>query len=302
MFELPDLAEAPSTTDGGECLVLIPVFFDAYTRDVNVYAYIRSAIYSRMTCLTRTDAVAENVSVKLYVENDLEKLIEPILKSNGIDMDKDVVWFAAPPLEKSQGGVWGRLGKKMVSYWDDRFKAYDWVVSWDADVFWRKEPKFFEKLRGMPKRIGYIRENISHDWKLRMTRNIEKSRIPTDTLLDMAGVPKDIQDTEMLKSVVGYLWCYPAKHFHEHHADFIEWLWDFAPYIGDDEICNALTQKMFGLDIFDIEHVFDMVVQSTKDFIKRPKADCSLIHGRPMATPESIDAFRQVLGVVDGTE
>lgn len=300
LYELPNVDEPVQSgvKQDSSCLALIPVFRQVYSRSANTLAYIKSAIYSRKLCLENTDAVSEGVAVKLYIERELENIVIPILEANAIDLDEDIIWFATPPLEKSRQGRWGRYSKKMVSYWDHYFKDYEWIVCSDADLFWVADGKFFEKLKAYPKKqIGYIRKSFTHNWKKRLEISTSKGGIPVEQLLEMAHVPKEIQQHGELESVVGYLWCYPAKHFHQNHNDFIQWMWNYAPYLGDDEICVLLYQKLFGLELFDIRKTFDINTQKTYDYIKKPKNTCHLIHGRPKPEPEQINAFRKIVGV-----
>lgn len=266
-------------------IALIPVFSNVYNTLDTACKFLEFAIRSRELCLSRTDAEREGVSVKLYIEDILRSRAGPILCDAGVPSE-DIVYFHAPPLEKSKTGVWGWFAKKMVSYWDTRFCGYDWVVCWDSDVWWVDSSDFFKKLLAHEPRIGYIRKTPSRPWRYtreKFRKLSYKGGLSFEDVLAMSGVDvSDVSDDMCLEKVIGYLWCYPSKHFHEHHVDFINWMWEFAPYFGSDEMCAMMWMRKFGLDVFSIES--DLGIRAGRlSVYLQDFADmaCHLVHGKP---------------------
>ena len=97
-YQLPTLrtpkpqVENPSQT----AMYIIPIFTDAYFSAHSLVAYLKAAIYARQTCLLHTDAYQTESAVKLYIKDILEPDAVPILETNGLNPETDVLWFSAP--------------------------------------------------------------------------------------------------------------------------------------------------------------------------------------------------------------
>ena len=297
LYDLPDLDEPPPRVDeSGSSIGLIPVFLDAYAESIEIYAYTKAAIYSRWSCLTSSDAVKQNIPIKLYIEQGLRNSVSTMLESNFIDPEKDVLWFVAPPREATTGGVWGNLGKQMLAYWDSRFSDYDWVIVWDSDTFWIGNSNFFERLLAYPnQQVGYIHKSISNLWRDKLAKCIRQGGMSVDELLEYSNIPTELQECEALEKTVGHLWVYPAKHFHENHPDFVKWMWDYAGYYGNDEILSFFWSRLFDLDIFSITDTFGIESQKYREYILNPKDSCFIMHGRPQL--KNIQAFKDIFGI-----
>ena len=270
-WRLPDL-QAPIDVPpfvNPDILCLIPLFRDDYTRVANIEAWVRYAIYSRWSCLKYTDAILRAVEIKFFVEDILADRVIPTFEKNFVDIDNDVIWFTSEPLEESKDGSWGFLGRQMIPYWDERFAGYEWLWVWDADILFMPNEstrdlnnpeellpnKMFTHTPNLPKQAGYLHISITDNKDLeahllhKLALDIEKSGISVDALLEMSGV--STQRTTILKPACS-LWAYPAKHYHTHHKDFIEWMRTYAPYWGNDEIIAGYWTQKFGLDVTNL--------------------------------------------------
>ena len=122
--------EQPST----DLLALIPVFQDPYIRLENMPVFIRSAAYSRASCLKYTDAREMGVEVKLYVQQGVELRFHELFEANHIDLERDVIFFHADPPGLGDN-VWSRLGKKTRSYYHFSLAKYQRIVCFDVDIW-----------------------------------------------------------------------------------------------------------------------------------------------------------------------
>ena len=288
-WNLPDVVEPLSAVVSCEVpsrFYLIPLFVDSYINRANLGAFVRAAIYARGCCLKYTDAVAQNVSVKLYIEDILRDEFDEVLRENFVDPDDDVLWFHAPPLERTRDGIHGRLGKQMYAYWDERFAECDSVTVGDADLFFLPQAKalsVFEKLCGAPQQdIGYLFahplpwEQLRQHWWLHFIADTERGGIPVKEFLAWAKVPRFKEDVFF---PMGCLWHYPARHFHSHHPDFVEWIRTFGPYFGNDQIAATCWSEKFDIPIFALNTFMPLI--STSSISYAFEKDVSLFHGSP---------------------
>ena len=287
-WRLPDLLEpspAPRTPNP-RCIAINQLFIDVNHRHQNLDAFIRAMIHSRDTALKHTDAVSQGVEIKLYIEDVLRERFEKTFHENHIDPDKDVLWFNAPPLEHTNNGVWAGFGKKLIPYWDERFADYDWVIIWDADIFFQPLPNtMFEKLLNLEFRnIGYIYSKVILRSKYGiifdsvLNRALEKTGITRQALYEMMDINDD--RFTMVKPS-GCLWAYPAQHFHNQHQDFIKWMRQYGPYFGDDELIADHWSAKFRLNIESLHKHLGIAVNSILYYIianGRPIGN--ILHGR----------------------
>ena len=296
MWRLPDL-QTPSAVPSGfnpNILCLIPLFKDDYTRVENLEAFARMAIYSHWTCYQHTNALDEYIRVQFLVEECIADRVIPIFEQNFIDINKDVIFFTADPLEHSTDGSWGHLGKQMVPYWDKRFANYEWLFVWDADILFLPEissigigeneslqNQMFTKIHDLPKRAGYIyvsyieAEIMNNQLLSRLAKETTKTGISVDKLLEMSEVSK-YRRTILKPSCC--LWAYPAKHFHENHQDFIEWMQTYAPYWGNDEIIAGYWTNKFLLKVNVLSRELNILVNDNAYFFGAKPAG-NILHG-----------------------
>ena len=267
-------------------LAIIPVFKTWFSRKENVHAYIRGAMYARASCLKYTDAMAENVAVKLYIEDSLRDMLMPILMENCID-EEDILFFTAPPLKRSKDGQWGALTKKMCSFSDPQLATYDWVVGFDADALFHSETDFsFKSVFAHPKEIGYIRvrrepyQQMQSKWKTCLGRDTTPLQM-SPTLILGEVMFNGFRAESLVQYPVGYLWAYPARYFHENYPDLIWWLSEKAGYLGNDEVCVSVIAELFDLNIFSME---DDLGYRSKKIHNFYRGHATLLHGIPETT------------------
>ncbi|MXV76239.1 hypothetical protein F4Z99_18445 [Candidatus Poribacteria bacterium] len=301
-LSLPDLAVSPPRPVGGEtaCIALIPLFFDAYTNPENIIAFARSAIYSRCACLRFTDAVAENVEVKFFVDYLTRHKLNPIFEANGIEAS-DIVYFSALPLPDVDMGFWAYLSKKTIPFWFPVFSAYDAVVVWDADLLFlptAEKISFFKGVKQLTTRgIGYIRRyaTTEWDWKTHLSDATKLSDLKVDALIKMVGGPTSF---ETVIHHIGGVSIYPAKYYHATRPDFITWMHRRAPYIGDDEVCALFYSEKFGIRTYDISEELDVSMIEYMGAVLGTEA--TLFHCTPTKGTE--DFFFQVMHAIAGVE
>ena len=270
----------PCVEKSTRIIALIPIFTDAYYRDTTVDAFIRSAIYSRWACYEYTDAAAQGIEVKFYIEAKLYPRLKPILVANHIDVKKDVEWFAA----QSPKAAWGRLTKKMLPYPDARFASYDWIVTWDADVFFHRPGphNIFKKVHSLTDdgALYYLRiDRFEWQWREKLAKATCRKPTSKDTFdyipLQELFVHLGIRKTDLTGEVakpLGGMALYPARHWHKQHQDRIWWMREYIPYLGDDEVCAMLLAHTFNFDIRCMKKEFNITLGQ--------EPSNTLIHGK----------------------
>lgn len=267
LMALPPLPEPPPRPEAKANMIgLIPLFVSPYGRQDNIHAYVRAAVHSRDSCLRHTDAIARGVPIQLYIEDVVLERCKSELLENHIDIEKDVRVFSAPLLEYSKDGVWGQLAKKMCVYYDPQFADIDWVVCWDAAVWFPKGTDFkFNFIRAQPiLDIGYIevRKNIrwtqywEDEWLKILARMTEKSEIEMHWYVSTFEPLGLFEPGDKIQFPVGGLWTYPAAHFHTLNKDFVWWMSEYSPYFGCDEITATVWSYCFDLNIVSLTDYF----------------------------------------------
>lgn len=250
-YDLPDIIAIQQEISNTENIAIIPVFSDIYFETNNFPAYLKSAIYSRQTFLLHSDACEMEVPIKLYIEEACREIATPILEKNKVN-ENDVLWFTPQEI----GSTWGRLGKKLCLYWDKQLAHYTRVIYWDADMF--KLPDiypspFARMMRAVPcLTFLVVNHKLRRDWRPKMIRDCVKhvryNHTPIQEMFEDAGLGRVLQNVKgQLAKPIGGFCIFPAKDFNENHKDFLEWLENHAPYIGDDEICIALASHKFNI-------------------------------------------------------
>lgn len=307
---LPDLSvtapqvETPSETAIG----IIPVFTDAYFSEHSFVAYLKAAIYSRQTFLLHADAYKTQTAVKLYIEETLKASTLPILEGNGLIPETDVLYFQAPPLPDTQGGIYGRLGKKLSFMYDPRLATYQRVVYWDADMFFREDvgdhKQLFTRLIAAAPQLYAIR--ITHferpsQWKRwiipKMVHKTYRGGIELQEIFDRAGLGRVLQTIKgPISKPLGGLGSYPAATFHTEHKDFVRWLHDHGPYIGDDEIALMLAAAFFGHPIGSIQEQWGYNFSNVHGYQQHGHR-YTFVHGRPIIG-DDYHAYRELLSTL----
>ena len=194
------------------------------------------------------------------------------------------MWFKAPPLEHTNNGVWAGFGKKLIPFWDERFADYDWVVVWDADIFFQPLPNImFERLLNLELlKIGYLYSNVfvrskySDMFNTVLDRGIEKIGITREELYEMMDIT---DDRYTMVHPTGCIWAYPAKHFHSNHKDFIDWMHQYGPYFGNDELIADHWSAEFEIESLH-KHLGIAVNAFTYYIITNGRAIGNILHGR----------------------
>jgi len=308
---LPNLSIAAPNAAGDHPLVgLIPVFNDPYFPDM-FSAYLKSAIYSRQTWLLHTDAYAQNVAIKLYIEDTLLPVATPLLENNKLNLETDVLWFTAPPLIDTLRGVWGRLGKKLRLYWDPQLAHYEKIVYWDADLFKVPEPEFQDFFTRAADEPYFSFTDLTtlkrREWRPSMirsaTRNVHLGRLPLQDIYANAGLGRVLQEIKgHLTRPTGSLCIYPAATFRDESPESLTWIRDHGPYIGEDEHVIGLAAAKFvfylsSLRTWDLRvpHV-NLYLSETS--VNEPSDDAGhvcAIHGCPI--PDYEAHYRDLIGV-----
>ena len=153
-----------------------------------------------------------------------------------------------------------------------------------------KEHNLFERFTELPTdEIGYLfahpvawRELKMH-WFLQLGADTKEGGIPLRDLLKMAGVPKFEGDVYF---PLGCFWSYPARYFHKHHPDFVNWMRTYAPYFGNDQGVATIWNKKFGIPLFPLDKHLEL--RATSFFPLSEKIH--LFHG--CADAKNEEAFR----------
>ena len=104
----------------------------------------------------------------------------------------------------------------------------------------------------------------------------------------MAEVPKFAGDVYY---PLGCFWTYPARHFHKHHPDFVNWMQIYAPYFGNDQIMVTCWNAKFGIPLFPLDMRLELRLTSTFPF----REDRLIFHNIIEAKNEA--AFRAQLDI-----
>ena len=72
-----------------------------------------------------------DIGLKFYVELGISDRVIPILRENGVNIDRDVLYFDGRYFD----GDWIFLGKKLAAFNDDQFADYKWLWLMDVDMF-----------------------------------------------------------------------------------------------------------------------------------------------------------------------
>ena len=304
MFEeLPDLSSPVEAvkfpTD--KIIGILPLFTDTEYGGKAVFAsYLKAAIYSRQTWLLHTDALTENVAIKLYIEDTLKSEAIPILNANGLS-EKDVIYFNVPPLPDTSLGRWNRLGKKLVLYWDPQLADYEKIVYWDADLFKLRPPtdvfSHFKDARNRNLSFLVTITKLRRDWRPEMirksARNVLYGGLPIQDIFERAGLGRVLQEVQgALTRPAAGLGVYPAKAFHRDRQAFLAWLAAHGPYIGDDEYALALGAAKFRVHLNSIRDTWHLTYINAYSYL-RGDTDHTFVHGKPV--PDHVKPYTQLL-------
>lgn len=302
--ELPDLTSPIQQTDHPtrHRIGIIPVFADIYFNKRNFYAFLKAAIYSRQTFLLHTDASEKQTAIKLYIELSLKDQVLPVLRQNGLNTETDVLWFDAPPLPNTFKGDWSRYGKKTKLFWDAQLATYEQVIFWDADLFKLPQPTSYDIFD----RSCYVKDVLAmlrvstlqrRVWRPKFIRrsvqNVQYSGLSIQEIFEKAGLGRTLQAIpgDILKPLNGF-GVYPAKHFHEHHRDFIAWLQTHAPYIGDDEYCVALGSAIFNIPLQSFRNAWGNLTHVATHAYIAGDTHHSFLHGKSIPSHVKLHSER----------
>lgn len=290
LLDYPKKIDQPSNPTK-KILALIPVFRDPYVHKKNLPAFIKSAAYSRASCLKNTDAISMGVEVKLYVqETTFSEFIESF-ELNHIDFEKDIRTFPVRLLGYGEG-KWGHLSKKLRSYYHFSLQEYDRIVCWDSDIWFINHQTLFQQLMKLP--IDSIAYPRTYERKLssimnRMRGHTSANGIAIEELSKMAGL------NNMPRTIVkpvGYFWTHPARSLFTDmtNFDFIRWIADYTPYLSSDEEGIAFASHKFGYPIQTLEK--NITFKKIRDVISE-ESNAHIAHGRMYG--EQIPIFNSFL-------
>ena len=273
---LPRLTEPPPQPDKESVsrLAIIPIFLDHYVRMENLPAIVQSAIYSRASCLKNTDAVANGINVKLYIQDNIGNRLAAQLIRNGVDPDEDAIYFDST-IHRS----WNYLGKKTYCYYDPQLADYEQVIGWDADIFFPPQANnshLFETFAQMPEFIHYAKTSVmTPDWKEYLYRHFRPSGLSVDEILHQAKVKIP---TYPIKNPSGSLWVIPSKSAHKHHSEMLAWIKAASPLLGCDEVTLAFASHHFKWELRSIESDYGIGIQSIGAYWSNPSLKMGYIH------------------------
>lgn len=229
------------------------------------------AIWARHTWLTSTDAIDYGIEIKFYIEDVLESAVLPILKENRIDM-KDVIFFDGSELENDE--VIRLVGKKMIPFWDVRFKDYDWIFTMDCDIFAMapagKKLPFFEEFfksciegeigncyamnhgyGAMPNWVARYSnlDTVEYNKAERLWKQ-KAAQVVSREMVDSLWAPE-------VESIIagGEMHAYPAKCMMEDY-EMIEWFRKAASILQDDEVVMTFYH-LLGNPVWNIREAID---------------------------------------------
>ena len=254
LWRLPNLPALPTIRQDGypSTIALIPLF----KRNDEYKAFTQSALWAWYTLYQNADANDHNIAVYFYVERRLEYYVKPILGENGIDWDEHV---RTMPNQRTEGFN----AQKMSMYYDEQFKDYEYIYSFDADTFIGasdgQKLAFFNRpsiIDGMG--FGLVRSTDPDPLDLFINRfflSIEHSgdriAILKDKLrsigLDPDVVFAKVRETKFT-SCSGWITCFPSKHFHENYPSMIDYFRNASQLFGCDE-----TMLRVGMILNDLE-------------------------------------------------
>ena len=261
-----------------EGLVIIPIFLTSPGDDSIEHHIAKSACWARRSWIKFSDVEKLDIAVKFYVELSVSKRVLPLLTENGINTDRDVIYFDG---RRTMGEQVNHLGQKLAMFNDDQFKDYEWVWQIDSDNFLAsprgfKYP-FFSQLINQDKTLyannvppfeDYMTIQHLHWWWYIL--DSEKARDnPTEKqaewsrrakmLCDPTVVDQYFQPYTNLYHVGGGLYGFPAQHFLSKHKEECEWFEMAGKLMQDDEAVFSLYISN-GNEVGDICEVLDMPV------------------------------------------
>lgn len=314
-------------------LCLIPIFtcnfykthknLDVPLGENRIDAFAKCAVHSWYTWREHSDAKHHGIAVKIYLEDVLCDRLLPFFHSQGIS-ENEIITFSAwgDPMD------WGRLGKQMFPYWDERFSDYDWLVVFDCDFFVPAiGNNFFARLDDLSSElqtdIGFcnIRQKTEADlFKAHRKRYLDAigGRIAKNMTIDEAlslgfildcmaetrstyeeickrfsefGLEGIIDLGTVLTMPFACIWVYPAKYTHRERKDFVNWMRKVGPVIGSDQLTAVLWNRVFGYQPWSIERDLGIGTHKMSHLVRGGKInEGNFFHGRPR-DQESLDTF-----------
>lgn len=110
--------------------------------------YASLAAWSWYTWHEYSDARQLGVPVSIYMEDVLEDDYADFFVNQGLEWGRDIIRFHAGDTP----GDWGRLGKQLCPFWDDRFINDEYLFISDADMLLTKNPKGHSIIEGSLKK------------------------------------------------------------------------------------------------------------------------------------------------------
>ena len=278
LYRLPNqtdpIPEYETRTDG---MILVFLIFQPrpglpYTSEY----VVKSACHARRTWIMNSDAVDLGVPCKFYVEESEKGALAPIFDQNGIDMDRDIIYFTCPDETAPTCNQRDYHRKKMSFVKDSQFENYKWTLVCDSDLFiarglgWNDQKlSVFERLASHKSDPGILRitdraPNQVEKWMNRCAvGSFEENREAWFDIIKGLVDPehyKKIRDNPFdLVSPACALHLFPSAHFMKEKKSDCEWLYNAAQHLDSDEAMMALYDKGDG-DIWDFHREFGIRV------------------------------------------
>jgi len=257
-----------------DAIVVIPLF----GREGNAH-YVPSenmlqlACYSLRSWILFSDARVHDISIKLYVENEILDRISSLLEKNSVDISSDVIVMNS---EKLRGDPVTHLGKSFSMLSDSYFYDYSWVFSCDADLCIasprRTQLRFFEKIDMFSQNsIGCyglstsdLQDVIS---KGHWYGGLLLNSTPGECILEWEKRANELLSEAELAPYInsgigdfitcgGFFTAYPIRNLHHHRSEDLDWLIRAGRLMQDDEcVISMWHQKK--KEVFDISKNFD---------------------------------------------
>ena len=268
LWGLPDTVK-PVTSYPGESKEGIGIYpiFGIYPHDISIEHHIvKSACWARRSFVEYTDAVEYDIGLKFYVELSVADRVIPLLRNQGIDIDREVLYFDGRFFD----GDHIFLGKKLAAFNDEQFIDYKWLWLMDVDMFASSPNRirfnFFSELITSPQEIGaseihqFGEKETFKDkhWWWRIgddTTSDDEKHVEWLRRLSILAQPVTVAKYTTKYSdavqVGGWLYSFPASHFLANRKEDCKWIAHAGKIMQDDEAVFSLW-KASGNRLIDL--------------------------------------------------
>lgn len=263
-------------------LVIFPIFLTRPGDTSIEHHIVKSAAWARRSWIIFSDAEALDIGMKFYVELQVKDRVLSLLRENGMNTERDVLYFDGRDME---GEPQTHLGKKLSMFSDNQFKDYDWVWQMDVDMFLasptRKKYPFFERVIEHEKEIGAsevweLKKGIvlqdMHWWNYLLDANDETKTQEwlrrAAMLIDPKEVDKYLEPFTGRMSIGGGIYAFPAKTFLANRESDCEWIVRAGKIMQDDESVFSLWCAK-GEKLFDIANYLQIEFDPRAEWVAK---------------------------------